>query len=187
VLNVPYELQLVTNLHFAATQTKTRLSQCQIAGDLETKHLHNLVLTNRFLYRLLENKLYKALLKDALTPVIDTENVAGLKRFLGCGLDVKIILRRSAFKKPVPFLAYVVSERNPTFMAMVKLLFATEKIEIVGWGVSALTVDHKWSGAAKDMVELWVKHGVPVFPLVGFEQRVAQKGQMVWLSWGWLH
>jgi hypothetical protein len=109
-----------------------------ISSGLVTEHLHSLVLTNRVLHLLLENRLYEAPSEVALTRVIDTGNVAVFQRFLECGLDVNVVVaRHSRMYRDIriPLLAYVVSEVNPGTVMMAQLMFKTGKIDTTGWGI----------------------------------------------------
>jgi predicted transcriptional regulator len=83
----------------------------QTASELETKHLHGLVLTNHFLYRLLKHTLYESSSKEALLNVIDPGNTAVFQKFLERGLDVNLVVRHPA---GTPFLSSHTLHSPPT-------------------------------------------------------------------------
>jgi hypothetical protein len=62
----------------------------EIPVGVETKHLHCLALTNRFLYRLLQTRLYEPQSNDALKNVIHKENFAVLRTMVDYGLNVNV-------------------------------------------------------------------------------------------------
>jgi hypothetical protein len=83
----------------------------EIASELETKHLHGLVLTDHFLYRLLQHTLYASPSKEALMNVIDTGNTAVFQRFVERGLDVNLVVRHPT---GTPFLSLHTLHTPPT-------------------------------------------------------------------------
>jgi hypothetical protein len=86
----------------------------EIAVDLETKHFHCLALTNRFLYRLFQTRLYESTSNDPLKNVIHKENVAVFRTFVDCGLDVNVVLPRHTghSNSEITLLAYLCCNRG---------------------------------------------------------------------------
>jgi hypothetical protein len=133
----------------------------EIASELETKRLHGLVLTNHFLYRLLQHTLYASPSKEALMNVIDPGNTAVFQKFLERGLDVNLVASTS-YWDPIPLFAYVAFTAHPAAVVMALLLFETEEVDTTGWRIFPFC-----SRCGKTMTELLERYGLPVETAAG--------------------
>jgi hypothetical protein len=92
------------------------------------------VLTNRFLHRLLETRLYHYPSLRLVREVVVTNQVTIFGRFIEAGLDLNIWVQRiTSCSRRVPLLVLVVSEVTLKRLDMIALLLNTGCIDLSAW------------------------------------------------------